>query len=375
MRNLIISYTVLSLLSIGSVAAQNVIPKNFDSLISNIMKENKLPGLSIAIIKGDSIVFAKGFGVRKICESDPVNQHTLFQAASITKTFTATVMGILVEQGKINWDDPVKKYITDFKLIENYVTERLTIRDLLAMRAGVIAGDTIQANNRKELIYLLRKQPLSDSFRIVQTSWNLMYTIAGYIEEIIYRSTWEEIVQNEIFVPLEMKDTYTNIQHSLRFTNNIAVPHLIKNERIMPTNWADFELYAPAECIVTNILDLSKWVRLLLNQGKYDNTSIIKSETLNQIQNPQMIVGDFFKSIFNPTTNFMTFGLGWLVSDYKGNKVIEMGGSAPGTSNLIAMIPSENIGIVIQTNLDFAFAPLVQIKFHVFDHFLLAESK
>jgi hypothetical protein len=104
-----------------------------------------------------------------------------------------------------------------------------------------------------------------------------------------------------------------------------------------------------------------------MNHGKYGKKSIIKKETFDQLLQPQMIVGEFFKNIFNPTTNFMTFGVGWFLSEYEGHKVVEMGGAAPGTSNLIAMIPSENIGLVIQTNMNFAFKSLVKIKFHVFD--------
>jgi CubicO group peptidase (beta-lactamase class C family) len=354
----------------SSLFAQNITNTDFDSFIKNLVDENQLPGLAIAIIKDDSLIFIKGYGVRKIGHSEPVNEHTLFQAASLTKTFTATLMGMLVDQGKVNWDDPVKKYISDFKLTEDYVTDNLTIRDLLAMRAGILGGDTLQAQNQRDLIKKLKFQPLDNSFRISQTSWNLMYTLAGFIEELFYNKPWEQIVKKTILVPLDMKETFTNNFSAQSSTRNLAVPHLIKDGQVIPTEWSDFGLYNPAESFVTNVHDLAKWIKLLLNQGKLGNTFIIKSEILEEMQNPQMVIGDFFKNIFNPTTNFMTFGLGWMISDYKSNKVIEMGGAAPGTSNIIAMIPSEQIGVVIQTNMNFAFKSLVRIKFHIFDSLL-----
>lgn len=375
MKNFKIFLTILLIFNSSYVTAQNVLPDDFDSFVNKIMKENNLPGLAIAIIENDSLVFIKGYGVRKISESDPIDEHTLFQAASLTKTFTATLMGILVDQGKIAWDDPVKKYIKNFELKENYVTERLTIRDVLSARAGIIGGDTIQANDRRELIGLLKKQPLSDSFRIAQTSFNLMYAIAGYIEEIIYEKPWEEIVKNTILDPLGMEETYTDNASAINSTNNVAIPHLIEDGKVVPTAWGDYELYAPAASIVTNVLDLSKWMKLLLNNGSLENKTIIRDKTLNQIQSPQILVSDFFKNICNPFTNFITFGFGWFISDYKGNKVIEMEGAVPGTSNLLVLVPSARMGLAIQTNCDFAFKSLLPIKFYLFDYFLSKKSK
>ena len=353
-----------------NVVAQDVLTIEIEALIKKTMNENNLPGLAISIVDHDSLIFAKGYGTRKIGETDPMDRHTLFQAASLTKTFTVTLMGILVDQGKVKWDDPVKEHITDFNLQEDYITDRLTIRDILSVRSGIINGDKIQATSREELISLLVNQPISNSFRLKQTSFNLNYSIAGYIEEIIYNKSWEDIIKNTLFDPLEMNESFTNNSMAINYTKNISIPHLFKQGEIIPTSWDNYELFAPAACIVTNVMDLAKWMKLLLNNGELGDVKIIKDETLKQIQSSQIIVNGLFKNICNPSTNFMTFGLGWFISDYKGNKIIEMEGAVPGTSNIMALIPSIELGLVIHTNSNFAFKSLLPIKFSIFEHFI-----
>jgi len=369
-KNIVLILMGLCLSASCNSSTPGALPDDFDEYIRGMMEEHKLPGLAVAVVRDDAVVYSRGFGVRKLGESDPVNEHTLFQAASITKTFTAALMGMLKDQGKIAWDDPVNKYIGDFRLMDDFVTDKLTIRDVLAMRTGIVDGDGLKARDKKELIPLLSSRPLSDAFRIEQTSWNLSYTLAGYLEEIIYGGPWEEIIRDMIFVPLGLTETFTDNDSGLRSTENIATPHLVRNREIVSADWADFGVYAPADCLVTNVSDLSKWLRFLLNRGTIENNSLLESKTLDELWRPQMIVGEFFENIFNPGTNFMTFGLGWFVSDYRGFKVMEMGGSAPGTSTLLALIPSKGIGLAIQTNLNFAFDALVGMKFRIFDSFL-----
>jgi len=332
------------------------------------MQENKLPGLAITIVKDNSIIFAKGYGVRKLGESAPVDEHTLFQAASITKSFTATFLGILADQGKLKWTDPVKKYIPDFETSESFVTQNMTIQDLVSLRSGLLGGDTLHGESRMDLIPQIKNLKVSNAFRIDQTSYNLNYTLAGFVAEIIEGKSWEEMVKREILSPLKMNETYTNIQSALSSSKNIAYPHRIKDGKVISIEWNDFgAIYSPAEGIVSNVVDLAKWIRLQLNRGTLENISIIKSETLDDIQNPQTLTLDQFKGYFNPQANIMAIGLGWLISDYKGLKVIQMGGLFPGTSNLITIIPSRKVGIVIQSNISHAFNSFVQINYKLFD--------
>jgi CubicO group peptidase (beta-lactamase class C family) len=301
--------TILIFLNSFSVLGQEDFTHNIDSYIKKVIQDNQLPGLAIAIVEGDSIVFAKGYGVRMIGDTDPMNEHTLFQNASITKSFTAILMGMLFDQGKINWDDPVKKHILNFTLKESYITENLTILDVLVMRTGIVEGDTLIASDRKELIQLLANQPISDGFRSSQTSWNLSYTMAGYIEEIIEQKLWVEILEKRLLEPLEMSETYLNIPTAQRSTNNLATPHIVSNNIIKPISWTDFELWAPSDALISNVMDLSKFIQLILYKGKYKDHTLINAQTLNYMIKPQIIAEDFFTDIFNPKTNFMAFGL------------------------------------------------------------------
>ncbi len=350
--------------------AQDAVPEDFDERIIKVMQEDRLPGLAIAVVRNDSLVFLKGYGVRELDTSESVDAHTLFQAASLTKTFTAALMGMLVDQGRVAWDDPVKKYIENLKLQDDYVTENLTIRDILSVRSGIRDGDALQAADRKELIGRLQNRSSLNSFRSAQTSFNLMYTIAGYIAETLYEKPWEQIIEETILDPLGMTETFTDNASAFRSTNNIAAAHILEGRETVPRKWGDYALFAPAAGLVTNVTDLAKWIRFLLNKGTWKGSSILSEKVLDQMHTPQMMVGEFFRSVCNPHANFMTFGFGWFISDYKGRKLIEMEGAAAGATNVLVLVPSENIGFVIQTNRDFAFKSLLSVKFYLLDFML-----
>lgn len=365
-----IMFLFVSILSFSFVSAQSLSRDELDTFINKIMKEYKLPGLSIAVVKNDSLIFAKGYGVKKIGEADRVNEHTLFQAASITKTFTALLIGILVDQGKAKWNDPVKKYIPDFELVDPYITEKLTIRDLLTFRSGILGGDTLKASSKKELIPLLKRLKVTNSFRTGEVSFNLGYTLAGYIEELAWDKGYEDIVRSELLIPLGVKETYLDNATAIKSSRNVSIPHVADNGKVIPTEWENVGIYSPAAGLISNVIDLSKLVRFVFRDGSNNGKSIIKKETLIQMQKPQFIMGDSWKELFNPSTEFLTTGLGFVISDYKGYKLVEMDGAADGTSNTMTMIPSEKVGVIIQTNLDWAFDPLVKIKFFVLDKFI-----
>lgn len=352
--------------------AQDLSKIDLDDFINKVIEKNKLPGLSIAVVMNDSIIYAKGFGVRKIGEPDPVNEHTLYEGASTTKTFTATLIGRLIDQGKLKWTDPVIKYIQNFETSEPFVTQNLTIQDLLTLRSGLIDGDKLRGNSRTELIPQIKTLKILNSFRLSQTSYNLNYALAGLVSEIVTGKSWEEMVKSEILYPLKMNETYTDIKTALSSTKNIANPHRIVNEKVVSIEWNDYgAIYSPAEGIVSNVVDLAGWIRCQLNGGIFESITIIKPETLSNMLSPQTITLDQFKGYFNPQANFMTIGLGWLISDYKGLKVIQMGGLFPGTSDLITIIPSKKVGIVIQSNIGHAFNSFVQINYKIFNDLIL----
>jgi len=345
--------------------------QDLDLVINKTIQENKLPGLAIALVKDDSVIFAKGYGVRKLGESAPIDEHTLFQAASITKSFTATLLGILVDRGKVKWTDPVINYIPGFETSEPFVTQRLTIQDLVSLRSGLLGAETLHGTSRIELIPQIKNLKISNSFRVIQTSYNLNFTLAGLIAEIIEGKSWETLVNNELIVPLKMKETYTDIPSALAATKNVSTPYFIDKEKnVIPTEWEETGIYGPADAIISNVIDLTNYIKLYLNNGIFENESIVNSETLEQIQTPQMITAEFFKDYFNPKANFMTFGSGCAISDYKGFKIIQMAGMISGSTSLITLIPSEKIGIAIQTNMAAAVNTFSPINYKIIDNLL-----
>jgi CubicO group peptidase (beta-lactamase class C family) len=363
--------TIFFLISGCFLNAQNLLKGDLDDFIKKVIAENKLPGLSIAVVMDDSIIYAKGFGVRKTGEQDPVNEYTLYEGASITKSFTATLIGRLVDQGKLKWTDPVIKYFQGFETSEPFVTQNLTIQDLLTFRSGLMDGDKLRGKSRAELIPQIKTLKISNSFRLSQTSSNLNYALAGLIAEVVTGKSWEEMVTSEILSPLKMNETFTDIQSALSASINIAAPHRIKNGEAIVMDLNDYgAIYSPAEGIVTNVMDLAKWVRLLLNKGTFENISIIESETLAHMQSPQTISLNQYKNYFNPKANLMGIGLGWFISDYEGLKVVQMAGSFPGTTNLLTIIPSREVGIIIQTNCSPGFNSLGQVNYKILNDLL-----
>jgi CubicO group peptidase (beta-lactamase class C family) len=342
-----------------------------DNFINNVVKQNQLPGLSIAIVFEDSVIYAKGFGIKKIGGSDPVDEHTLYQAASITKSFTATLIGMLVDEGEIKWNDPVKKHIQEFETSEPFVTQRLTIQDLLTLRSGLLGGDTLRGASRVALLPQIKNLQISNSFRLTQSSYNLSYTLLGLIAEKKEGKSWEEIVKNKIFMPLSMHETFTDIPAALSSSKNVSIPHYIENGKVIPTEWDECGIYSPADGIFCNVIDLAKFAKFMLNNGKIDNTTLISSEVLNKMHSPQTIVANMFKEYFNPKGNLMALGFGWFVSDYEGITVIQMGGLSSGTTNFLTIIPSKKIGIVIQTNIGGVFDSLVPINYKILDDLIL----
>ena len=276
MRTEIILTVIAFLFCSCSSKNQSVSYQDLDSVIYKTMQENKLPGLAIALVKGDSVIFAKGYGVRKLGESAPVDEHTLFQAASITKSFTATLLGILVDRGKLKWTDPVINYIPDFETSEPFVTQTLTIQDLVSLRSGLLGAETLQGTSRIDLIPQIKNLKISNSFRVVQTSYNLNYTLAGLISEKIEGKSWETLVNDELIIPLKMNETFTDIPSALAATKNVSTPYFIDNEKnVVPTEWEETGIYGPADAIISNVTDLTNYIKLYLNNGIFENKSII----------------------------------------------------------------------------------------------------
>lgn len=357
------------------VNAQEAPLAGFDDYVVRAMRDWKVPGLAVAVVKDDRIVFAKGYGVRRIGDPTPVDEHTLFAIGSATKAFTATALAMLVDEGKIKWDDPVTKYLPEFQLFDPYVTREMTIRDLLTHRSGLERADLLWYGaeyDRDEILRRIRYLKPAWSFRSRFGYQNIMFLAAGQIVAKVSGKSWDEFVKERIFVPLGMTASNTSVKD---LKGDVASPHVEVEGEIETIPWRNIDNIAPAGSINSNIVDMARWVRLHLGQGVYGNRRIVSVEAIREIQTPQMVIRlEHPYSMWYPEAHFLNYGLGWFLSDYRGRKVVEHGGAIDGMRAEVALIPEEKLGLAILTNMNGTLLP-VAIMYRIFDAYLGAPER
>jgi CubicO group peptidase (beta-lactamase class C family) len=357
--------------------AQSSLPKNFDSFVESVRKQFEVPGISIAVVKDGKVLLAKGYGVRKLGAPEKVDSKTLFGIASNTKAFTATAIGLLVEEGKLEWDAPVVKYLPWFQLSDPYVTRELTIRDLLVHRSGLGlgAGDLLwwppSTYNRKEIAHRLRYIPLVTSFRSAYAYDNVLYLIAGEVIEAVSGQTWEDFVAQRILAGVGM--TNSNVRHSDAMgKGNIAAPHGKINGNVRPVNPFDSDNTNPAGGINSCADDMAKWLMCQLDSGRVaDRSTLFSPSTTRELWSEvtPIPIGDPPPELAQLKANFNGYALGFALRDYHGKKLVTHTGGLPGYVSKVSMIPELKLGIAVLTNQE-ADAAFAAISYFLLDHFL-----
>jgi CubicO group peptidase (beta-lactamase class C family) len=357
--------------------AQNGSLNGFDDYVNKAIKEWEVPGVAIAIVKGDQIVLAKGYGVRKFGDPAPVDERTLFAIGSSSKAFTAAAVAMLVDEGKVKWDDPVTKYLPGFEMYDPYVTRELTVRDLLTHRSGLQRGDFLWYGtelDREEILRRTRFLKPSWSVRSTFGYQNLMYLAAGQLVSRVSGKSWDEFIHQRFFVPLTMSSSSTSV-NAFKTANNVATPHAKVEEKVTVIPWRNIDNIAPAGSINSNVADMAQWVRLQLGQGTFQNQRLFTAAAAKEMHAAQTIIR--FEppySMFYPEAHFLNYGLGWFLSDYRGRKVVEHGGAIDGMRAQVAMIPEEKLGLVVLSNLNGSALP-VALMYRIFDSFLGAPPR
>jgi CubicO group peptidase (beta-lactamase class C family) len=354
-----------------SVFAQSDPLNNIDFYIENSMAEWQIPGLAMAIVKGDKVIFNKGFGIRDINKTDGVDEYTQFAIASNTKAFTAHALGLLVQEGKITWDDPVLKHLPDFQLFDSLVTRKIVIRDLLSHRSGLgtWAGDWVwwgSIYSREDMMDRIRYiEPVSD-FRTTYHYNNLTFLVAGQILSTVTGKSWDDFLKERIFSPLSMKQTNTSI-NDLDMSGNVAIPHSIRNGKVVAVPYVNVDISGPAGSINSCTADMVNWLRLQLKKGKYAGKQLITAEIVKETRKPHIMVpvSDAAKRV-NPFSHFRAYGLGWFLMDYRGRLLIDHTGGLDGMYSYLGLLPDESIGVVIFTNLD-NHNLMRALAYHVYD--------
>lgn len=337
-----------------------------------------VPGLAVAIVKDGEIIFAEGFGVKNIETGEPVDSKTMFPIASNTKAFTASALAILVDEGKISWDDKVVDHLPYFKLYDPYVTENMTIRDLLSHRSGLatFSGDLIWYGsnyNREEIIRRARYLEPVYGFREHFGYSNIMFVAAGEIIPAVTGTTWDEFIKTEFFNPLSMKRSITSISELNKFAN-IATPHTTFEDETITIDYLNWDNVAPAGSIISSVEDVSQWLILNLNRGIFKGDTIFTPARSKEMWSQETVLGvSGFVEEHWPSMFFRSYGLGWSLSNYLGHKIVGHSGGYDGMISYTCMVPDEELGFVILTNKNSSlYYPLL---YKTLDVFLGGEDK
>jgi len=345
-----------TLLPIAAVAEPPSMEERIERLVSELESarvDQHIPGMAIAVVKDDEIILARGFGVTDIERETPATPETIFAIGSTTKAFTATVIGMLVDEGMMSWEDRASKYLPTFQLKVNseHEGDEITIRDMLCHRSGFTRMSMLFISGevpREEIILTANgAEPLA-KFREKFLYNNVMFMAAGMCAGAAADSSWEELIRSRIFTPLGMDDstlTYAEAQADARLSKGYSWTSEAGEWDHQPMRKIDF--IGPAGSINSNVLDMAQWLRFQLGRGEFEGTRLMSEDSLDETWTKQIsIAGD------------IGYGMGWMLREWNGRKVVEHGGNIDGFAAAVAMLPEENLGFVLLTNT--SFAPLQQ---------------
>ena len=333
----------------------------------------KVPGVAVAVVKDDEVVFRQGFGQRSVEDNLPVTPNTIFAIGSSSKAFTATSAAIAVEDGNLDWDKPVREYLPAFKMKDDFATARMSVRDLLCHRSGLPRHDLMWYNSsatREQLIERIAYLEPTRDFRTYFQYQNFMYMTAGYLAGHVEGTTWEDLVRQRIFNPLGMKHSQFSVDESQQ-TDDYALPYSEKKDEIVRVDFRNITTVGPAGSINSNIIDMTEWVRLQLNRGKAGEKTIFSEDSARQLHSSQMVIADpLWEQIFG--VKQVSYGLGWFLNPYHDQMMLHHGGNIDGFSALVSFMPGINAGVVVLTNLNSNFLPHV-IVHELYDRLLGVE--
>ncbi|MEO6252783.1 MAG: serine hydrolase [Ferruginibacter sp.] len=355
-KNTALFTSLLFICFVSTTTFAQLSSKKIDSLVTDALLKFKVAGVSVAVVKDGKVIHSKGYGVADMNTKKAVNENTNFQIASNSKAFTTTALAILEEEGKLKWTDKVKDHIPEFKMYNDYVTENFNIQDLLTHRSGLGLGvgdlmffpDGSNFTIKDVVSSFQHFKPVS-AFRTKFDYDNLLYIVAG---EVIARASgmsYEAFVQKRIIEPLQMNNSF--VGSLLKDKSNLATPHSSESGTIKKIDAYDIGMGSAAGGIFSNVADMSKWMIVRLNKGKY-GTDLKSSLFSLKNHNEMWRLHTVMETNPNPRYNshFNGYGLGWGLSDAKGNLRVSHTGGLPGMLSIVTMYPDLNLGIVILTN-------------------------
>lgn len=381
----LLTIVAIATLAVTSIApaqvAQTGAPQDLDAYAARILKEFEVPGLAIAIVKDGKVVLAKGYGVRKLGEPKLVDENTLFGIASNTKAFTAALLAMLVDEGKISWDDPVIKHLPGFQLYDPYVTREMTIRDLLTHRSGLGlgAGDLLwwppTDFSRDELVRRLRFIKPASSFRSRYAYDNVLYMVAGQVITAVTGKSWDDFIEERIFAPLGMTTSNTSVR-IFSSSVDVATPHAKFDGRVQTISPQPLDNVAPCGAINSSVAEMARWLIAQLNRGAIsENNRLFSERQSREMWSAQTILplNDPPPHLAPLRANFAAYGLGWGLTEYRGFKTVSHTGGLLGYVSRVTLVPDLNLGVVVLTNQQSGGA-FQSLTYRVLDHYMNAPA-
>ena len=349
-----------------------------DSHINESLAQYEVPGLSIAVVKDDKIVLAKGYGLIELDKPQPIDENTIFAIAPNSKIFTATAMGLLDHEEKLTWDDPVIDHLPDFQMYDPVVTRKITIRDLLCHNCGLATygGDLtwFGANYSRDEVYRrIRFQKPTYEFRTGYGYCNLMFLVAGrIIPTVTGGTTWDEFIKERFFIPLNMTRSNTTVTE-LKNVDNVAIPHTRDKGKVVKIPYLfNADTCGPAGAINSTAHDMAQWLKLQLAKGSYNGKQIVSESVIEETRKSHNLrsastLASVQKTL--PAVHFMTYGLGLGLRDYHGRIVYSHGGELPGMFSYVVIVPEEDLAVVVLSNLD-GHSLSSALAFYVIDSYI-----
>jgi CubicO group peptidase (beta-lactamase class C family) len=375
MRRFVIAIAVFLL---AAAAHAQLTEEMIDKDAKQTMAAWHLPGLAIAIVQNDRVIFLKGYGIKEVGKSEPVTADTLFELGSTTKAFTATAMAMLADEKKLSWDDPVRNYVAGFHISDPCTDSLITLRDIASHRSGVARHDELWDDSdfpRDELIRRIGAMKVSTPIRSAYQYNNLMFVTAGEAAASAAKMPWEQLIATRIFAPLGMTES------RIAFADWPASDHTTghrwddKNERAVIQPMRNYDTLAPAGTIKSSAHDMAQWLRFQLSKGTIDGKHLLSETALDETHAPQTIIpiGSATRALY-PDTNFQTYALGWNATDYHGQLLVAHAGALNGFRSNVALLPKRALGIVILENVGRGSA-LAALRNTIIDQFLGAPPR
>jgi CubicO group peptidase (beta-lactamase class C family) len=336
--------------------AQAPTAEDIDALARRAMEAFQAPGIAVGVVQDGELIYARGHGVREIGRSEPVDADTIFQIASLTKAFTAASLGILVDEGKLGWDDAVIDHLPDFRMYDPWVTREFTIRDLLTHRSGLGlgAGDLLfwpqSTSTTDDVIRAMRYLKPETSFRTAYAYDNLLYAIAGEVVAVVSGVPWEDFVEERIMEPLGMTDCRARPDR-VQANPNRATPHMVVDGKLETTFFSRRGATSAAGGINCSINGLAKWAAMHLAGGELpDGDRLLSEATHAELWKPVTLIPARDREREHGRTHFAAYALGWRLKDFFGHLFVGHGGALQGMTSHIAILPEKGVAVIALNN-------------------------